>query len=124
VAKTPAIRYGGIVWADVNDPITKQPAGEHPVVILTTDAEIAAKKQLVGAVCSTSFGKELPSGWFPMPTKPGPGGDPITGLTEACVVKSTWIEPILKINRFAKRCPRRIVRQVEDWLRDKRPKKS
>lgn len=113
------IRFGTIVLAEVNDPDSGKPAGEHPAVVLTPQADIDAGIDLVVAVCTTSFTYPLDSGWFEMPSKPG--GDKTTGLTEACVVKATWIEvvPQSSVLRVKGRAPMAIVRQIQAWLRDK-----
>jgi PemK-like, MazF-like toxin of type II toxin-antitoxin system len=111
------VLFGTIVLADVADP-NGNPAGPHPAVVLNRQDEIDAGDDLWVAVCSTSFGYPLRSGWFDMPTQPG--GHPATGLTEACVVKATWLQtvPQAKVIRLYKRAPVRIVKQVLDWLQN------
>jgi hypothetical protein len=107
----------------VNDP-TGSPIGEHPVVILSPQRDIDAGRELVGAVCTTSFFYPLPPGCFEMPSKPGPGGHEITGLEQACVVKASLIQPIpySSIRRIGKRALMSTVRQLQQWLRDKQRK--
>ena len=113
------IRIGTIILADVSDPFTGKEVGEHPVVVLTPQAEIDAGKDLVVAVCTTSFTYPLDSGWFDIPSKPG--GHETTGLSQACVAKATWIEvvPQSKVLKVMGRAPMAIVRQIQGWLRDK-----
>lgn len=115
------IRFGSILWADVHDPVTGEPCGEHPVVVLSQEDVIARGGAIWVAVCSTNMCDPPPSGWFEMPTLPQ--GHPTTGLDSPCVVKATWIEEIPRtaINRnYGKRAPTRIVRSIMNWLRDRR----
>ena len=125
------IRLGTIILAEVNDPETDRAAGEHPALVLSPQADIDAGMDLVVVVCSTNFAYPLESGWFDIPTRPG--GHDTTGLTEACVVKATWIAVVPQSNvlRVKGRAPMAIVRQIQAWLRDKqrqlrqnRPKES
>lgn len=93
--------------------------GEHFAVVLNSQAEIDAGKDLRVAVCTTSFEMPLRSGWFAMPTKPG--GHAVTGLSEACVVKSTWLQRISQASvvKIRGRAPASIVRQIRNWLAEK-----
>ena len=113
------IRFGAIILAEVNDPQNGKPVGAHPAVVLNPQADIDAGVDLVVAVCTTSFTYPLDSGWFDMPSKPS--GHETTGLTEACVVKATWIEvvPQPQVLKVVGRTPMSIVRQIQAWLRDK-----
>jgi mRNA-degrading endonuclease toxin of MazEF toxin-antitoxin module len=113
------IQLGTIILAEVNDPRTGQPAGEHPALVLNPQADIDAGMDLVVAVCTTSFTYPLDSGWFDMPSRPD--GHEMTGLTEACVVKATWIDavPQSRVLKVKGRAPMAIVRQIQAWLRDK-----
>lgn len=113
------IQFGSIILAEVNDPETARPAGEHPAVVLNPQVDIDAGLDLVVAVCTTSFSYPLDSGWFDMPSKPG--GHEITGLKEACVAKATWLQvvPQSRVLQVKGRAPMAIVRQIQAWLRDK-----
>lgn len=110
---------GTIILAEVNDPESDKPAGVHPAVDLSPQANIDAEMDLVVAVCTTNFTYPLESGWFDMPTRPG--GHEITGLTDACVVKATWLAVVPQSNvlKVKGRAPMSIVRQIQAWLRDK-----
>jgi hypothetical protein len=114
------ILFGTIICANVDEP-GGTAAGPHPAVVLSKQEEIDAGHDLWVAVCSTSFGNPLPSGWFHMPTMPG--GHPTTGLYEACVVKATWLQrvPQSKVIKLYKRAPISVVRQVLNWLKDAYP---
>jgi mRNA-degrading endonuclease toxin of MazEF toxin-antitoxin module len=113
------IRLGTIILAEVNDPETNRASGEHPAVVLSPQADIDAGMDLVAAVCTTNFTYPLESGWFDMPTRPG--GHETTGLTDACVVKATWLAvvPQSKVLKVKGRAPMAVARQVQAWLRDK-----
>jgi hypothetical protein len=117
VPKRPQIQFGTIILAVVEDP-NGDPAGPHPAIVLNRQVEIDDGNDLWVAVCSTSFDYPLRSGWFDMPTQPG--GHPATGLSEACVVKATWLQkvPQTRVIKLYKRAPVRIVRQVLEWLRN------
>lgn len=110
------ILFGTIILADVDEP-NGAPAGPHPAVVLSSQADIDAGVNLQVAVCSTAFRYPLRDGWFDMPTHPE--GHAITGLTEACVVKATWTAEIPQANvlKLYKRCPIKIVKMVIAWLR-------
>lgn len=118
---TPPIRlqFGSVILAEVFEPGGKA-AGPHPAVVLNRQAEIDAGLDLWVAVCPTSFGYPLPSGWFDMPSQPG--GHPVTGLTEACVVKATWLQsvPQSAVLKVHGRAPIAIVKQIVAWLRDQK----
>ena len=113
---------GSIIWVDVRDPVSGAPAGEHPAIVLNVQAEIDEGIDLRVAVCSTSFSLPLPSSWFAMPTLPQPGGHPQTGLTDACVVKATWLDivPQQAVRKSTHRCPVTIFRQIMNWLADQK----
>jgi len=119
VAKKRILR-GAIIWAEVREPIHRQPVGEHPAVVLNSQEEIDRGDPLRVVVCSTGFSYPLRPGWFDMPSRPGPGGHPATGLDEACVVKATWIDNVpqsaARMKRPTDRCPAAIFRQINDWL--------
>ena len=125
MAKQPKVVHGSIVWAEVNDPITGQPAGEHPTIVLSTQANIDAGKDLRVVVISTSYKHPVSDGWYEMPHTPGkPGGHEKTGLDEACVAKATWPQRIPQSTIRIKgkhRAPAKIVRNCEQWLKDHRP---
>jgi hypothetical protein len=116
-APTGAISTGTIVLAPVCDP-NGTPVYHHYAVVLNPKIEILAGSDLRVAVCSTNM-YPLRSGWFPLPTKPG--GHAMTGLTEACVVKATWIQivPQASVIAIRGRCPARIFKQVQNWLVEK-----
>jgi mRNA-degrading endonuclease toxin of MazEF toxin-antitoxin module len=96
--------------------------GEHPAVVLTPPIQIERGDNLRVAVCSTGC-YPLRPGWFEMPSRPGPSGDPMTGLMEACAVKGTWIETVpqqsVRMRHPTNRCPARIFRQLQAWLAEK-----
>lgn len=120
MAVTGKIQSGSIVWVLPKDPITHQQLGEHPAIVLTPQAEIDAGAVLKVVVCSTTFSYPLPPGWFDMPTDPQ-GKNP-TGLREACVAKATFPDDIPQndVKRIAGRAPAALVRQIQQWLRDKK----
>jgi hypothetical protein len=128
VAKQKRISYGSIVWAEVNDPVDSTPAGEHPVIVLSSNEDIAAGKDLRAVVISRSYTRPLNDGWYMMDHTPGkPGGHDKTGLSEACVAKSTWPQRISQSAIRIKgnhRAPAKIVRQIRDWLQSKKVAKK
>jgi mRNA-degrading endonuclease toxin of MazEF toxin-antitoxin module len=119
VAIPDKLSLGDIILVIVREPIHRQPVDPHYAVILSDQNAIDAGDDLIVAVCTTSF--HLPhSGWFPMPA--APGGHPITGLTEACVVKATWIDDAVPQSSVLKRIGRsrkREYRLVVNWLSEK-----
>ncbi|MGH7192920.1 MAG: type II toxin-antitoxin system PemK/MazF family toxin, partial [Candidatus Saccharimonadales bacterium] len=120
MANSDEIRLGTIILAEVSDPATQQAVGPHFAVVLTRNAEIDAGVDLVVAVCTTSYSYPLKSGWFEMPSKPG--GHELTGLSEACVAKATWLEvvPQAKVLKTKGRAPVSITKQILNWLRDRK----
>lgn len=119
MAPTTKIRFGTIIWAEVNEP-NGMAAGKHPAIVLNPQHEIDAGVDFSVVVCSTSFSYPLPSGWFEMPTRPGPSGHPTTKLKEACVAKATWpqVIPQTKVLNVAGRAPVAICRQIINWQND------
>lgn len=117
------ILLGTIVWAEVREP-NGTPVGPHPAMVLNRQEEIDAFRDLRVAVCSTAFGYALPAGWFEIPSQPG--GHPLTGLHEACVVKATWLQTIPQsgVIRISGRAPRRVFKQVLNWLKDVNPPRT
>jgi hypothetical protein len=91
----------------------------HYAVVLNPQSEIDAGADLRVAVCTTSFGSPLPSGWFPMPTRPG--GHTTTGLTDACVVKATWLDivPQSSVIKVVDRATATVYKQVKNWVAEK-----
>jgi hypothetical protein len=118
------ILLGSIVWVEVNEP-TGTPAGTHPAIVVSRQEEIDRGDDLSLVVCSTSFSMPLQSGWFPVPTKPGPDGHPVTGLKEACVAKATWTQtrPQAKVLSVAGRAPMSLCRQIINWLNEENAKR-
>ena len=120
--------YGSIVWADVCDPNTGEPAGEHPVIVLSSDEDIAAGKDLRTVVISTGYTRPIRDGWYEMDHMPGkPGGHEKTGLDEACVAKATWPQRIPQASIRIKgkhRAPVKTVKQIVAWLRNRPAPKS
>jgi hypothetical protein len=115
VAQT--IQLGTIVWAEVCEP-NGRPAGPHPAIVVSRQEDIDAGAELHLVVCSTSFTLPLQSGWFDVPTMPGPNGHPVTGLKEACVAKATWLQtiPAAEVMSVAGRAPAKLCRQIINWL--------
>lgn len=118
------LQFGAIVWAEVNEPDGVTPAGEHPAVVLNKQNEIDAGHDVDVVVCSTSFHYPLPSGWFDIPSRPG--GDPQTGLPEACVVKATWPAIVRQstIRTISGRAPIAVCRQILNWIKAKQAEKA
>lgn len=118
MAECAPFRPGTIILAPVNEPSGK-PAGDHFAVVLNAQSEIDAGADLRVAVCTTSFDLPLRSGWFDIPTKPR--GHAITGMSEACVVKATWLQvvPQADVIKIKGRAPASILRQILNWLADK-----
>ena len=116
------ITTGTIIWADLRRP-DGTTAGDHPAVVLSAGAEIATGADLRVAGCTTNPAPAqcVQSGWYRLPSKPGPGGDPVTGLEEACIVKATWlcVVPRAAVRKVSKRAPARIVKQLLNWITDK-----
>lgn len=114
----PPIQRGTVIWAVIADPDGNNPK-DRPAIVLDGQADIDAGKDLYVAVVSTGFGSPLNSGWFAVPSKPR--GDCETGLAEACVVKSDWLEliPQSSVLRVSGRAPARLVKLVANWLADK-----
>lgn len=123
MAALPQIRLGTILWAEVNEP-SGTPAGRHPAIVLNPQHEIDAGMDLSVVVCSRNFSYPLPSGWFDIPTKPGPGGHPMTKLDQACVAKATWpqVIPQSAVLSVAGRAPVAICRQIIQWQNEQRQK--
>lgn len=118
MARQSTIRTGTIIWANVTDPVTHQPVGEHAAIVLNPQREIDAGHDLDVYVCTTSM-QNRQSGWFDVPAKPG--GHEMTGLDQACVVKATWhnIIPQNQVIRIMGRAPSSLFKQVRNWLADK-----
>ncbi len=96
------IRIGQIVWMDVTDP-QGNPAGEHAVVILTSNEECAAGKPIKGVVVSSKLGKtaqDREAEVFLPYSKTG--RHPITGFDKKCAAKCKWRVVIQRehINRY------------------------
>ena len=111
------IQLGTIVWADVSEP-NGRPVGPHRAIVVSRQEDIDSGADLQLVVCSTSFSLPLRSGWFDVPTMPGPSGHPVTGLKEACVAKATWLQivPAASIISIAGRAPMSLCRQIISWL--------
>jgi transposase-like protein len=120
VAKTGSIQSGSVVWVLPTDDITGRELTEHPAIVLTPQEEIDAGEDLFVVYCSTTFSYPLPSGWFDVPTHSG--GDNPTGLRQACVAKATWrgTVPQNRVIRITGRASTALVRQILQWLRDKK----
>jgi len=67
------IKKGSLVWAEVNDPNTGVPAGEHACLVLNKQAEIDAGDDLRVAVVTSKFTRPLKSGWYSIPHSTDPG---------------------------------------------------
>jgi hypothetical protein len=123
VARSNEIHTRSIVRADVVEPPPSlRDAGPHWCVVLNPQSEIDAGMDLRVAVITTNTGRPpLPSGWFEMPHAPESGGHPITGLTEACVVKATWLQviPQSSVLKLGKECRRREFNLLQNWLAEK-----
>jgi hypothetical protein len=118
VPKDETLKLGSIVWANVKDPTNRQFIGEHPAVVLNSQAEIDAGEDFRVAVCTTSFDRPLPPGCFDIAS--GAGSENETGLPHPTVVKAFWIERITRSSaRFEGfRAPMRTVKQVKNWIDD------
>ncbi len=114
----PSIQRGTVVWAIIADPAGRNPK-DRPAIVLDNQEDINAGRDLYVAVITTDFTYPLASGWFAVPSKPG--GDCDTGLPEACVVKSDWLDlvPQADVLRITGRAPARLIRLVTNWLADK-----
>ena len=119
MASKGSVRPGSVIWILPEDPNTHEQLGEHPAIVLTPQVDIDAGLDLFVVVCTTSFCYPLESGWFDVPTDPG-GGE-TTGLRQACVAKATWrqIVPQSDVIRVSGRAKASLVRQIQQWLRDK-----
>lgn len=115
---TPTIQIGTVIYAEVCDP-NGTPVGPHFCVVILPNAEIDRGDDLRVAVCTTSFGYPLKSGWFEMPSTPGSRSK--LGLREATVVKATWIQsiPQSEVIRVYQRAPVRILKQIINWITNK-----
>ena len=93
-------------------------------MVLSANVEIQTGADLRVAGCSTNPPplQTLPSGWFWLPSKPGPGGDPVTGLAEACIVKATWLctVPQGAVRRVSGRAPAAVFKKLLNWIKDKK----
>ncbi len=113
------ISLGDIILADVREPVNKTYVGPHFAMVLNAQASIDAGDDLSVVVCTTSFRYPLKSGWFPMSA--APGGHPITGLVEACVVKATWQDEVAQaaVIKRVGRSMKREYKLVVNWLAEK-----
>lgn len=119
MADAPKILQGAVIYSRV----TGVPGGgllpdPHYSVVLNDQSEIDAGEDLRVAVISTNC-RPLMSGWFDMAT--APGGHPITGLSEACAVKATWLNKIkpTDVIRIQGRCLAATFKSVRNWLAEK-----
>lgn len=119
MGKSSELRTGSIILAPVRAP-EGTPLDPHPALVLNEQKEIDAGLDLRVAVCTTSCNRPWPSGWFQMPATPVIG-HPITGLTQACVVKATWIDivPQAVVIKVYGRSTRQVFKQVVNWIADK-----
>ncbi len=109
------LKRGSIILAKLDDHSGK--VSEHFAVVLTSSADIHRGATLVVAGISTSFRQPLPTNWFVIDHIPG-GRHPMTGMSEACVVKADWLDSIdqADVIEVRGRTTARIVRQLLAWL--------
>jgi len=117
-----SIHRGSVIWADLCDPDGNN-LKDRPALVLLPQADIDLGRDLEVAVISTAWEYPLKPGWFEIESRPG--GQCCTGLSEACVVKATWLEavPQNKVNRVTGRAPRKLVSEVLNWLAEEARKK-
>jgi hypothetical protein len=116
---------GSVLWVLIDDPNGSPILDEHgnpkphPTVVLTPTEDIVLELPITIAAISTRFDPEnLLPGEFLIPSRPG--GHPVTGLDQPCVVKAYWLKSLdkTKITRAhpRERAPAKVVRQVLNWL--------
>ncbi|NOZ41485.1 MAG: type II toxin-antitoxin system PemK/MazF family toxin [Planctomycetes bacterium] len=117
------LHRGSIIWARLRGPNGElildgyQQPKARPSLVLSSSTDIEAGNGLVVAAISTQFDRRnLPPHWFSAPSQPG--GHPITGLDQPCVVKSDWLCRILvtDVIRISPSVSGRLTRQVLNWL--------
>jgi hypothetical protein len=119
VARQPKLKFGSIVWAEVFDPIDRTPAGGHFCVVLNPQEEIDSGAILRVAVITTSYDyRAIPDGWYEMDYTPG-RPHVKTGLSEACVVKGTWLQRLRQddVRNRGKYAPIKVVDKLDQWLK-------
>jgi hypothetical protein len=89
VKALPRIRYGDILFANVNDPNGQNPKTRH-VVVLTPDAALAAAYPIVVAGVTGTLPDPLTGDYVLLPYKNPPGRHPKTGMTKKAAVFCTW----------------------------------
>jgi hypothetical protein len=114
------LQYGSIVHlAHVDDPNGQQ-AGPHYAVVLNSQESLENGDELQLAVVSTNFQYPLRDGWYELDNIPGKrGGHPKTGMSQACVVKGTWLifAPQSAATSRGKRAPVKLVNELREWIR-------
>jgi mRNA-degrading endonuclease toxin of MazEF toxin-antitoxin module len=121
--RPPSVQRGSILWIQLTDPDGKNPK-ERPALLLSSNEKIMEGGELVVAAISTVFSRPIPSHWFELPSRPG--GDPVTGLDQPCVVKSDWLKRVEATDVITElgMAPSRVVRQVLAYLREQAMKKG